>query len=340
MSFQRLEEDVVRKAMDVVDWPGRPTAIRSVEDGVNDVFVVSTAGDGPNRVVCKFATFSEPSSFGAGVQAVRVLGAHTYLPVPAVYTFRPGPPDLPAFQIQEFLPGEPLSGPPNPEKIAPARALGTVIRELGSLPPSVTEGYGMIESPESELASEKRTTESRDDETTAVGEYEDWTQWLLEYTGFHYDDPPDHEALASVAPDVPDYLRENAYRLPAQPDQSIVLTDFGPSNILTPGGTAPDDGRLDALTGVLDLERAKLGPMAFCAVNAEYLMTRFLENPAPVVEALYDPLPFGPDVPNRDLYRLVAMGRSVNALDLWYEEGSETFRQRGTEVADQIAQIV
>lgn len=340
MSFQRLEDDVVRKALDVVDWPGRPTDIRSVEDGVNDLFVVSTTGDGPHRVVCKFATFSEPSSFGAGVQAARVLGAYTDLPVPEVYTFRPDPPDLPAFQIQEFLPGDPLSDPSIPGNLAPARALGIVINELGSLPHSVTEGYGMIEPPASQLASEKRMAELRDDENTAVGEYEDWTQWLLEYAGFHYADPPDHEVLASIAPEVPDYLRENAHRLPEEPDRSIVLADFGPSNLRSPDGTVDADGLPDALTGVLDLERAKLGPMAFTAVNAEYLMTRFIENPAPVVEELYDPLPFGPDVPNRDLYRLVAMSRSVNALALWYEEGDERFRERGVELADQIAQIV
>lgn len=340
MSFQRLEDDVVRKAMDVVDWSGCPTDIQSVEDGVNDVFVVSTVGDGPSRVVCKFATFSEVSSFGAGVQAARVLGAYTDLPVPEVYTFRPDPPDVPAFQIQEFLPGDPLSDPSIPKNLAPARALGTVIRSLGSLPPSATEGYGMIESPASELAPETRMTGSRDDEITAVGEYEDWTQWLLEYSGFHYENPPEHELLASIAPEVPDYLRENAHRLSVEADRSIVLTDFGPSNLLSPDGTVPVDGLPASLTGVLDLERAKLGPMAFTAVNAEYLMTRFIENPGPVVEELYDPLPFGPDVPNRDIYRLVAMGRSVNALDLWYDEGGETFRQRGTELADQIAQIV
>lgn len=339
MSYQRLEDDVVRKAMDVVDWPGHPTEIRSVEDGVNDVFVVSTAGESPNKVVCKFATFSEVSSFWAGVQAARLLDGHTELPVPTVYAFDPDPTDLPAFQIQEFLPGTPLSNPSSPQDLAPARALGSVIRVLGSVPRSVTEGYGMIEPPVSEPTVENSISEVSDG-TTVVGQYDEFPHWLLEYASDHYDDPPDNDALASIAPAVPRYLRENAHRLPVRPERSVVLTDFGPSNLLAPEGTVSGDGRLDALSGVLDLERAKLAPMDLSAVNAEYLMTRFIENPAAVVEALYDPLPFGPAVPNRDLYRLVAMGRSVNALDLWYEEGSEMFEQRGIELADQIEQIV
>jgi hypothetical protein len=119
-------------------------------------------------------------------------------------------------------------------------------------------------------------------------------------------------------------------------DPSVVVTDFGPSNLLAPNGGRPGNGTVGELTGVLDLERAKIGPVGFTAVNAEYLLTRGVNNPGPLVEALYDPLPFGPDLPRRDLYRLVALGRSVGALDLWYEVGSEEHRRRGDAVAAEL----
>lgn len=116
------------------------------------------------------------------------------------------------------------------------------------------------------------------------------------------------------------------------------MTDLSPGNLLAPGATPP--AGVDGLTGVVDLERAKVGPAALTAVNAEYLLTRFVEDPGPVRRALYDPLPFGPDVPARDCYRLVALSRSAAALDAWYGSGSETHRDRGAAVAAEIADIV
>jgi hypothetical protein len=38
----------------------------------------------------------------------------------------------------------------------------------------------------------------------------------------------------------------------------------------------------------------------------------------------------------RELYWLVAMGRSVHALDRWYEAGSQRHQRRGTEPAEEI----
>lgn len=338
MSDGRLDDDAVREALELVDWPGKPTSIRAVGDGVNDVFVVSTTGETPTTVVCKFATFSTTANFWAGVQSNCLLRAHTALPVPEVYEFRTDPPSLPPFQIQEYLPGDSLPGPSEAVTLSPVRALGAVIGELGSVPSAVSEGYGTIMPPESDETVLTSPGDAAVDELVVNGEYEDCRQWLLSYSISHYEDPPDHDALASVAPAVPRYYEENASRLPSDPAQSVVLTDFGPSNLLAPGGTLPEGSGLDDLTGVLDLERAKLGPLEFTAVNAEYLVSRWMENT--VVDALYDSLPFGPDIPNRDLYRLVAMGRSVNSLAFWYEEDDEQFQQRGAELARQIEEIV
>lgn len=119
-----------------------------------------------------------------------------------------------------------------------------------------------------------------------------------------------------------------------------MFTDFGPGTLLAPGGAISAAGHLDAITGLIDLERAKLGPMEFTAVNAEFLMQRWIDEPDPVVSALYEPLPFGPDLPRRDLYRLLAMGREVRALDLFYDVGSETHERRGDTLAAEIEQIV
>lgn len=43
--------------------------ITEIEGGVNDVYTFSTGLDDPQRAVCKFATFSEPVAFRAGVAA-------------------------------------------------------------------------------------------------------------------------------------------------------------------------------------------------------------------------------------------------------------------------------
>lgn len=336
MSYQRLDDDVARAALEEVDWPGEPISVESVAYGVNDVFIVSTTRDAPDPVVVKFATFSRTDNFWAGIQAVRLLQLYTDLPVPEVYEFQPDPAEVPPFQIQEYCPGDNLEGPSETDNLAPVRVLGEVINELDSAPSARTEGYGTIQPPESP---DIPLSDALSEEFVATGEHETCREWLLNYSSSHYEDPPDHDALASVAPEVPRYYEENASRFPTHPEQSIVLTDFGPANLLGPDGTLPEDGGVDDLTGILDHERAKLGPMEFVAVNAEYLMTRGMDNTDAVVDALYDPLPFGPDVPRRDLYWLVAMGRSVNALELW-SDGDDHFQQRGTALARQIEQIV
>ena len=200
---------------------------------------------------------------------------------------------------------------------------------FASVPNGAVTGYGPI----------RGTADSRADRGV-VAEYDDCADWLVEYGTMLYADPPAHDRLAAVAPAVRDYLRANSDRFPSEPDPSVVVTDFGPSNLLAPDGSVSGDGGITDLTGVLDLERAKIGPAAFTAANAEYLMTRGVDDPEPMVDALYDPLPFGPDVPQRDLYRLVALGRSVNALDVWYEEGTEGYRRRGTAVATEIERLL
>ncbi|MFB6254921.1 MAG: hypothetical protein ABEI06_09955, partial [Halobacteriaceae archaeon] len=150
--------------------------------------------------------------------------------------------------------------------------------------------------------------------------------------------------LEQVASDVPAFIRANMEQLPSNPDPSVVLTDFGTSNLLVIDRSSAREENFTnddpQLTGVVDLERAKIGPSKFTAVNAEYLMTRGVDDPDLLVNALYDPLSFEPDVPARDLYRLVATGRSVNALDVWYEPGSEQYDRRGKVIASAIDQII
>lgn len=325
MAGETVDSDDARRALELA-WDGRlsdVTAISPVERGVNEVFVVRTGS--AERLVCKFATFSRPRSFRAGAAAYRLLGAHTALPVPAVDALRTDPPGLPAFQLMEFLPGSPLAGPTESGEDGSARALGAVIAAFASVPDGAATGYGTI----------RETAEGGGADGVGAA-YDDCTDWFVEYTETLYEEIPDHDRLAAVAPAVPDYLRANRDRLPARPEPSVVVTDFGPSNLLAPDGCVAGDAGVGALTGVLDLERAKLGPAAFAAVNADYLLTRGIDDPGPTVEALYDPLPFGPELPCRELYRLVAMGRSVGALDMWYEPGGERFRRRGDAIAAEI----
>lgn len=152
-----------------------------------------------------------------------------------------------------------------------------------------------------------------------------------------------------MVPDVPAYIRSNLGQLPSTPDRSVVVTDIGTSNLLitnnsssetdgTPAAEETEDG-VPELTGMIDLERAKIGPARLTAVNAEYLTTRDVQNPDQLVNALYAPLSFGPDVSARELYWLVAMGRSVNALDVWYEPGSEQYNHHGDVIASTIDRI-
>jgi aminoglycoside phosphotransferase (APT) family kinase protein len=328
----------VREAVERVEWPARGDAIDEItkfEDGVNDTFVFSTGLDTPERAVCKFATFSQPDSFQAGVSAARLLAMHTQLPVPELYGFRVTPESVPTFQILDYLPGNSLPGDPGPDNRGVARALGRVIRELGAVPAAGTAGYGWLETDGIETASDLPGPE-----TTVHAEYDSCSEWLLAYGLKLYEDLPAHETLASVARAVPAYLREHSHRFPDDVSQSLVLTDFGPGNLLAPEGCVSREGELSEVTGLLDLERAKFGPMRFNAVNADFLMLRGLDTPGPVREAFYDPLPFGPDVPRRELYLLLAMGREVAALDLFYEEGGEKHNRRGHALAREIERIV
>ncbi|ERH08623.1 MAG: putative aminoglycoside phosphotransferase [halophilic archaeon J07HX64] len=301
MTGKTADSDDARRALGLVLEDGIDS-VRPVPEGVNDSFVV-TAGD--EQLVCKFATYSRPVSFREGVAACRLLGAHTALPVPAVYALRTDPPGSPAFQLMEFLSGSPPPDPAESGETATARALGAVIAAFASVPDETVTGYGPIRDTAEGGASEG-----------VVGGYDDCADWFVDYGSTLYDDTPDHDRLATVAAAVPHHLRANSDRFPAEPDPSVVVTDIGHSNLLTPNGRLAGNGTVGDLSGVLDLERAKLGPAAFTGVNTEYLLTRGVEDPDPLVGALYDPLPFGPDLPRRDLYRLLALGRSVHALDL------------------------
>lgn len=225
--------------------PPDPAAVTAVGDGVNDVFVVPL---GERRVVVKFATFSTAADLRAGVAAYRVLGARTDLPVPAVYAFAEGPVDLPPFVVLEHLPGDPLAADFDDSRVSDpdaVRLLGHVLRAFGRVPPVAAEGYGMIQRP----------TE-RTDGPCAVAEYDDFPSWLVDYGTRFLADPPDHEAVAAAAPRAADHLRTERERLPAAPAPAVVVTDLSPGNLLSPDGTPPADS--GGLTGVLDLERAKV----------------------------------------------------------------------------------
>lgn len=300
--------------------------VERLSDGVNEVFVVSD--DDGHRVVLKFGTFAEPDHLRAGVIACRVLGTYTELPVPETYAT-----DLsasPPVVVMEYLPGEPLADGfddtanlTDPERV---RLLGRVLDALADVPDHGTEGYGTVR-------------EYGGGETPrAVCTHEDCARWFLEYAGRLYSDSPDDDRLSSLVSRVEKYLQANADRFRSAPPGAFVFTDFSPQNLLAPGGTPPED--LDGLTGVYDLERAKVAPVEFAAVNLEHLLVRDLSDPTPVQEALYEPLPFGPDLDRRDLYRLVAIGRSVGALEFWYEPGTEEYRKRRDDVSDAIEAIL
>jgi len=335
-----VDSDTVRRALeqtsvlDRLDVSMSALSIRAIGSGVNDVFRVESERGNGARFVLKFATFSTADHFLAAVAAYRLLGAYTDLPVPNVYTFEAEPMETPPFVVLEYCAGKPLAEgfrdgnrSTNPNAV---RALGTVIREFAQIPHAATEGYGPITAVG---GSETRPTASAD--------YADCAEMLVDYATQFYTNPSDHEALKAVAQKVPEYLRRNRDRLPSSPKPSVVVTDLSPGNLLTPGGNPPSAmSDVAELSGVIDLERAKIAPHEFTAVNTEYLLTRYISDPQPVREALYEPLPFGLDIPARDLYRLVAMGRSVGALDFWYEPGSEEHRQRGEKLATEITRII
>lgn len=306
-------------------------SVRALDGGINDVFAVEGSGPtGDARAVVKFGTFSTAAHFRAGAAAVRLLDAYTALPVPAVHAFEPDPAEGPPFLVLEYLPGDPLTGGFADERATDStavRTLGAAIREFAAIPRDAADGYGAIQ------ALDRGAPRPR---VTAAGEH--WGDLLVAYGEGKFEAPPDHDALRAVAPAALAYLREHGDRLPSSPPPSVVVTDLSPGNLLAPDGTPPDGP--EGLTGVLDLERAKVGPLEFTAVNAEYLLTRYVEDPEPVRAALYDPLPFGPAVPNRDLYRLVAIGRCIGALDLWYEGDGRTYRERGETMAREIREIV
>lgn len=305
--------------------------IESVSGGVNDVFTVSTDQSTDSRLVVKFGTFSKPDHFRAGVIAYRVLKAYTDLPVPTIYAAELDDEAVPPVLVMEYLPGEELAeGFHDTRRVTDpdaVRLLGKVIDAFGRIPDHGAEGYGFV-----------RNLQHHAGQPRAVGEYDDCRSWLVDYAEQFYSDPPNHEALQSVVPNVIDYLRTQSERLPTTPRQSIVITDLSPQNLLSSDRSAPIS--LHEITGIIDLERAKLGPVEFTAVNTEYLLTRYVSDPEPIREALYDPLPFQPNMPARDLYQLIAMGRSVGALPFWYEPGSKTYRERGNAIASQIKQIV
>jgi len=318
------------------------SSVREIEEGVNDTFTVTIDRDGTTTpdsdcLIVKFATISRPGSFRAGVAAYRLLSTYTDLPVPEIYSFSAGTTELPAFYVAEYLPGNPPDDPTAPLTPVTARTVGRVIDGFASIPASSADGYGTIREWDGSEPSQ------------ACAEYNDFSTWLVEYAEKLYEDPPAHDQLERVAPDVPAFIRSNRDQLPSTPDPSVVVTDFRTDNLLVtdnfpetdrvPAAEETKDG-VPELSGVVDLERAKIGPAGFTAVNAEYLMTRGVDDPEPLVDALYAPLPFGPDIPTRELYWLVAMGRSVYSLDHWYERGTEQYKRRGDVIASTMDRII
>jgi aminoglycoside phosphotransferase (APT) family kinase protein len=338
--------------------PIAESSITYIDGGVNDVFVVSPEQCRDEQFVIKFGTYSEVDHLRAGVAAYRVLAAFTDLLVPTIYAFEPDNDnsgrkfvssfaerrgeycensyvrqyeELPPFVVMEYLPGEILAedfldtqNATNPEAV---RLLGAVINIFNQIPKHAADGYGFIQQ-----------VNFHENQPYAVGEYDDCAAWLVDYASTFYANPPEHEALEAIVPKVPDYLQAHRDRLPTTPSSSVVITDLSPQNLLSPSGEPPSS--IGELTGVIDLERAKVGPVEFTAVNTEYLLTRFLSDPEVVRDALYDPLPFEPDMPARDLYRVIAIGRSVAALPFWYEPGSETYQQRGDAIATELDRII
>ena len=331
-----LALDDVRRILAALDVVADPfslpaSALTTVGDGVNDVFVVDTPRAAAERFVLKVGTFSNATHLRGGVAAARALRAHTSLPVPEILAFDAGSDDRPAAVAMSYLPGSPLAS--DFDDIAnltdPARVslLGAVVAAFDAIPRDAATGYGSIQRGDA--------VDGRPGVTATHDRFDDW---LVGYARKHFESPAPHSAIERVAPAALEYLLDDRDRLPIAPSPAVVLTDLSPGNLLAFGGRPP--ASVDDLGGVVDLERAKVAPVAFAAVNVEYLLTTDVDDPTPVQRALYDELPFGPDVPLRDLYRLAAISRAVSGLSTWETPGSAAFDRRASAVARELEAIV
>jgi aminoglycoside phosphotransferase (APT) family kinase protein len=331
-----LGVDDVRRALsrlDLLDAPEQlpASALTPVGDGVNDVLAVDPPGGSTDRFVLKVGTFSTAANLRAGVAAARALRAYTALPVPEVLGFDPGRDECPPAVALEYCPGAPLaSGFDDTENLTdPERVsvLGGVVAALDALPDDAATGYGTVQG-----------VDAVDGRPRLTADFDAFDEWLVDYTTRHFENPSPHPDLERAAPDALAYLRAERHRIPRDPSPSIVLTDLSPGNLLARDGRPP--ATVDGLAGVVDLERAKLGPARFTAANLEYLLARDLDDRTPVQDALYRHLPFDPAFPLRDLYRLAAVSRAVSALSTWETSGSDTFDRRATAVARELEAIV
>jgi aminoglycoside phosphotransferase (APT) family kinase protein len=298
---------------------------------VNDVLVVDPPQAGAKRFVLKIGTFSTAAHLRGGIAAARALRAYTTLPVPAVLGFDAGAEDRPPAVAMEYCDGQPLARDYDDVQhlTDPARVslLGAVVGAFDALPADAATGWGTI-----------RGTDDVDGRPHLTAGYDAFDDWVADYTTKHFENPVDHPAIERVAPDALEYFQANRHRLPRDPSPSVVATDLSPGNLLAPGGRPP--ASVDGLAGVIDLERAKLGPVAFTAVNLESLLTSEIDDPTPVQDALYEPLPFDPEFPLRDVYRLVALSRPLSALSTWEDPQSDAFDRRGRQVAGEIEALI
>lgn len=331
-----LEFEDVRRVLsrlDLVDAPEQLPASAStpVGDGVNDVLVVDPPGGSTERFVLKLGTFSTAANLRAGVAAARALRAYTSLPVPDVLGFDAGSDDRPPAVALDYCPGAPLAADfDDVENLTdPARVslLGGVVAALDALPDDAATGYGTIQ-----------RLDAVDGSPHLTADFDGFDEWLVDYTTRHFENPSPHPDLERVAPDALTYLRRERHRIPADPSPSVLLTDLSPGNLLAPDGRPP--ATVDGLGGLIDLERAKLGPVRFTAVNLEYLLARDLDDRSPVQDALYDRLPFEPTFPLRDCYRLAAVSRSVSGLSTWVDPETDAFDRRATAVARELEEII
>ncbi|WP_227130889.1 phosphotransferase [Halorubellus salinus] len=307
------------------------SALTAVGDGVNDVYVVDPPEPGAERFVLKVGTFSTAANLRGGAAAARALRAYTSLPVPEILAFDPGSDDRPAAVAMSYCPGSPLaSGFDDTQHLTdPARVslLGAVVAAFDLVPRKAAIGYGSIQ-----------RGDVVDGRPRVVATHDRFDDWLVGYARKHFESPAPHPAIERVAPAALEYLLANRDRLPSEPSPAVVLTDLSPGNLLALDGRPP--ASVDDLGGVVDLERAKVTPVAFAAVNVEYLLTTDVDDPTPVQHALYDELPCGPDVPLRDLYRLTAISRAVSGLDTWTEPGTDAYDRRARAVAHELDAIV
>lgn len=323
----------VLAALDVLPDPRHlpASALTAVGDGVNDVFVVDPPERDTERFVLKVGTFSSSAGLRGGVAAARALRGYTDLPVPAVLAFDPGTDERPPAVATEYRAGESLArGFDDVANLTdPARVslLGAVLAALDQLPDDAASGYGNVQG-----------VETVDGRPRLTAEYDAFDEWVTAYTVKHFESPVAHPAIERVAPDALAHFQSERHRLPSDPSPSVVLTDLSPENLLAPDGRPP--ATVDGLAGLVDLERAKLGPVRLTAVNLEHLLARGVDDPTPVHSALYDQLPFGPDLPLRDLYRLVALSRPVSALSVWEDPETDAFDRRCGAVARAIRDVV